>query len=426
MLDDIEINIPGGLGFALPRMARVRQIFQDHGLPDVAAAVTEQLNAPGIGESVKPGATIAVGVGSRGVANIGTAVKALVAGLKARGAEPFIFPAMGSHGGGTVDGQLGVLKGYGITEDQIGAPVRATMDTVIVDTMPDGTPIHMDRYAHQSDGVVLINRVKPHTNFRGDIESGVTKMMTIGMGKIAGASAIHGTYPMPDFGVMLPRIAKTLMPHIPFLFGIGLVEDAFDNTAVVEAMPADQLFEREAVLQARAKQLMARLYFTEIDVLIIDEIGKEISGSGFDPNVTGRNIRGIAGFELPKVKKIVLFDVSDATKGNATGIGSADVITRRLFSRIDFPVTYANIVTSTYLEGARVPIAMKDEGEAVRLAVKTLNAVAPLDARIVRIRNTLELSEIMVSESMLDEVRADDRLEIIAEAAEMALQSAAA
>ena len=149
MLDDIEINIPGGLGFALPRMARVRQIFQDHGLPDVAAAVTEQLNAPGIGESVKPGATIAVGVGSRGVANIGTVVKALVAGLKARGAEPFIFPAMGSHGGGTVEGQLGVLKGYGITEDQIGAPVRATMDTVIVDTMPDGTPIHMDRYAHE-------------------------------------------------------------------------------------------------------------------------------------------------------------------------------------------------------------------------------------------------------------------------------------
>jgi hypothetical protein len=425
MLDDVQINIPGGLEFALPRMARVRQVFQDHGLPDVTAAVTAELAKPGLGDTVKPGATIAVGVGSRGVANIGTAVKALVAGLKERGAEPFIFPAMGSHGGGTVEGQIGVLKGYGITEEAIGAPVRATMDTVIVDTMPDGTPIHMDRYAHEADGVVLINRVKPHTNFRGAIESGVTKMMIIGMGKIAGASAVHGTYPMPDFGEMLPALAKKLMTHIPFLFGIGMVEDAFDNTAVVEGLPADELFEREAVLQAKAKEFMARLYTQKIDVLIIDEIGKEISGSGFDPNVTGRNIPGIAGFDLPNVKKIVLFDVSDATKGNATGIGSADVITRRLFSRIDFPVTYANIVTSTYLEGARVPIAMKDEGDAVRLAVKTLNAVAPLDARIVRIHNTLELSEIMMSESMLEEIRGDDRFEILEEPAEMALQSAA-
>ncbi len=425
MFENLQFNMAGGLDLPLPRMARVRQLFDDHALPDVAAAVTAELDKPGVGESIKPGASIAVGVGSRGVNNIQTAVKALVAGLKARGAEPFIFPAMGSHGGGTLEGQRSVLAGYGITEDEVGAPIRCTMDTVVLGTLKNGTEVHMDRYASEADGVVVINRIKPHTSYRAAIESGITKMLTIGMGKINGATALHGGNSMGDFGTVLPAAAQVIIDNRPFLFGIGMVEDAYDATAIVEGLSAVSLFDREAELQAKAKSLMGRIQIDDIDVLVIDEIGKEISGAGFDPNITGRNARGIAGFEHPRVKKIVLLDLTDATKGNASGIGCADVITQHLLSRIDFNYTYANVVTSTYLDGAYIPIAMKTNSEAVALAVKTLTGVAPQDARIVRIKNTLKLDEIAVSEPLLDEVRTHERMELMSEPVTMDLDAAA-
>ena len=423
MREDLQFNIAGGLGFDLPEMAKVRQVFERHGLDDVAKAVTDELERPEIKAKVKPGAKIAVGVGSRGVANIDVAVRALISGLKEQGADPFIFPAMGSHAGGTADAQAGLLAGYGVTEDSMGAPIRATMDTVVVTELDDGTEIHMDRFAHEADGVVLINRVKPHTSFRGSVESGVIKMMIIGMGKIDGATSIHGNYAMADFGEILPKAANALMKHIPFLFGVGMVEDAYDDTAIVEAMPAETLFEREPELQARAKELMARILIDDIDVLVIDEIGKEISGAGCDPNVTGH--RNSPGFELPRVKKMVILDVTDATKGNATGIGSADVITHRLLGRVDFAATYANTVTSTYLEGARIPIPMKTGQDAVRLAVKTLIGIKPENARIVRIRNTLKLGEIQVSEPLLEEVREEKQMEILSEPSKIIFSDAA-
>jgi len=421
--EDLQFNIAGGLGFELPQMARVRQLFERHGIDDVAKAITDELARPEIKAKVKPGAKIAVGVGSRGVANIGVAVQALVGTLKAQGAHPFIFPAMGSHAGGTAEAQAALLAGYGVTESTTGAPVRATMDTVTVTELDDGTAIHMDRFAHEADGVVLINRVKPHTSFRGSVESGVIKMMIIGMGKINGATAIHSGHPMEDFGEVLPRAAGALMEHIPFLFGIGMVEDAYDDTAIIEAMSAETLFSREPELQTRAKELMARIYIDDIDVLVIDEIGKEISGAGCDPNVTG--YRNSPGFELPRVKKMVILDVTDATKGNATGIGSADVITHRLLGRVDFAATYANTVTSTYLEGARIPIPMKTGRDAVRLAVKTLIGVQPEDARIVRIRNTLKLEEIGISTPLLEEVRREERMEILSEPSKVVFSDAA-
>ena len=399
--EDLQFNIAGGLGFDLPEMAKVRQVFERHGLDDVAKAVTDELERPEIKAKVKPGAKIAVGVGSRGVANIDVAVRALISGLKEQGADPFIFPAMGSHAGGTADAQAGLLAGYGVTEDSMGAPIRATMDTVVVTELDDGTEIHMDRFAHEADGVVLINRVKPHTSFRGSVESGVIKMMIIGMGKINGATSIHGNYAMADFGEILPKAASALMKHIPFLFGVGMVEDAYDDTAIVEAMPAETLFEREPELQARAKELMARILIDDIDVLVIDEIGKEISGAGCDPNVTGH--RNSPGFELPRV----------------------DVITHRLLGRVDFAATYANTVTSTYLEGARIPIPMKTGQDAVRLAVKTLIGIKPENARIVRIRNTLKLGEIQVSEPLLEEVREEKQMEILSEPSKIIFSDAA-
>ncbi len=419
MLDDIQIKIAGGLDVPLPKMVKVRQHFEQQRIDDVGAAIAAELARPEIASCVKTGAKIAIGVGSRGVANIDTAVKALVNGIRSYGGVPFIFPAMGSHAGATIAGQTELLADYGITEAQVGAPIRATMETVIVTEMADGTPLHMDQYAYEADGVVLINRVKPHTNFRGDIESGVVKMMVIGMGKMSSASILHSEHGMAHFPDILPLAAETLMRHIPFLFGIALVEDAYEHTAYVEAVPARQLITREKALLVRAKALMARLYFDDIDVLVIEQMGKEISGSGFDPNITGRNSRGVVGFDTLRVEKIVVLDLSNQTHGNATGIGLADVITQRLLKRIDFALTYGNVITSAYLDQGLIPIPMKTEQDAIRLAIKTVPRVKPNDVRLVRIRDTLTLSEIEVSVALLDEARAHSQMDVLSEPAKM-------
>ncbi len=419
MLKNLNLNLSGGLDVPIPRMARVRQRFDTHRLESVKEAVSLQLARPEIASRIHHGARIAVGVGSRGIANLEEAVRALVSAIRDRGADPFIFPAMGSHGGATAEGQTRVLAGYGITEDRVGAPIRASMETVLITQMADGTPLYMDRNAHEADGVILINRVKPHTTVRGVIQSGIIKMMIIGMGKIDGATIMHGQHGMDRFDLVLPQAAEALMPHIPFLFGVAMIEDAYDHTAKIEAILPENLLRREAELQALATDYMGRLYFDEIDVLVIDRIGKEISGNGFDPNIAGRNCRGVSGFDRPLVKRLVLLDLSDETHGNATGIGLADVITRRLYERVDFASTYANVITSAYLDGAAIPIIMERADDAIRLAIKTAIRVKPADIRIVRIKDTLSIDEIHVSEAMIDEVRAHQYLEVLQEPEQM-------
>lgn len=400
----------------MPKMAAVLQRFDDAHISDVEKAVREQLTRPEITARVNSGMRIAIGAGSRGIANIGITVRATVQALREFGAEPFVFPAMGSHGGATPEGQQAVLAGYGITEEDVGAPIRATMDTILIGEMKDGTPVHMDRYAHEADGVVLINRIKPHTSFRGPIESGVVKMIVIGMGKIQGATHMHA-HGMDLFPELLPRVAAFLMERTSILFGIGVVENAYDRTAIVEALLPDALVEREVELQTKAKSLMGRLYFSDIDILLIDQMGKEISGAGFDPNITGRNHRGVTGFDDPKVQKIVVLDLTKMTNGNATGLGLADVITRKLYDAIDYPSTYGNVITSAYLDGALIPIAMPTDQQAVQLAIKTLVRVKQGQARIVRIRDTLSIDKISVSEPMLTEVKQHPDMSIIGEPA---------
>lgn len=400
----------------MPKMAAVLQRFDDAHISDVEKAVREQLTRPEIAARVNSGMRIAIGAGSRGIANIGITVRATVQALRELGAEPFVFPAMGSHGGATPEGQQAVLAGYGITEEDVGAPIRATMDTILIGEMKDGTPVHMDRYAHEADGVVLINRIKPHTSFRGPIESGVVKMIVIGMGKIQGATHMHA-HGMDLFPELLPRVAAFLMERTSILFGIGVVENAYDRTAIVEALLPDALVEREVELQTKAKSLMGRLYFSDIDILLIDQMGKEISGAGFDPNITGRNHRGVTGFDDPKVQKIVVLDLTKMTNGNATGLGLADVITRKLYDAIDYPSTYGNVITSAYLDGALIPIAMPTDQQAVQLAIKTLVRVKQGQARIVRIRDTLSIDKISVSEPMLTEVKQHPDMSIIGEPA---------
>ena len=400
----------------MPKMAAVLQRFDDAHISDVEKAVREQLTRPEIAARVNSGMRIAIGAGSRGIENIGITVRATVQALRELGAEPFVFPAMGSHGGATPEGQQAVLAGYGITEEDVGAPIRATMDTILIGEMKDGTPVHMDRYAHEADGVVLINRIKPHTSFRGPIESGVVKMIVIGMGKIQGATHMHA-HGMDLFPELLPRVAAFLMERTSILFGIGVVENAYDRTAIVEALLPDALVEREVELQTKAKSLMGRLYFSDIDILLIDQMGKEISGAGFDPNITGRNHRGVTGFDDPKVQKIVVLDLTKMTNGNATGLGLADVITRKLYDAIDYPSTYGNVITSAYLDGALIPIAMPTDQQAVQLAIKTLVRVKQGQARIVRIRDTLSIDKISVSEPMLTEVKQHPDMSIIGEPA---------
>jgi hypothetical protein len=410
--DRIEVNIAGGLNVPLPRMINVRQKFEAVHLGDIPATVAKEFQRAEVRARVKAGQSIAVGCGSRGIANIGTIVKCVIRELQALGARPFIFPAMGSHGAATAEGQKKVLESYGITEAATGVPVRATMDTVIVGALPDGTPVHMDRFAAEADGIVVINRIKPHTAFRGATESGLTKMLAIGIGKIIGAATYH-QQGMDTFPELLPKIREVNLASRNVMFGVGIVENAHDQTAVIEVIPAEQIGAREPVLQDMAKKLMPQLFFDDIDVLVIDEMGKNISGAGFDPNITGRNRRAVQWNYGPRTKKIVVLGLTPETGGNATGLGGADIITMRLFRGIDIPSTYANIITSMNLDGGAIPMVMNSEQEAVQLAVKTVVRVKPRDCRIVRVRNTLELAQIQVSEPLLAEVRArPDRFQI--------------
>jgi hypothetical protein len=415
--DKIEVNIAGGLDIPLPRMIHVRQKFETPRVTDIAGTVATQFQRPEVRAKVKPGMTIAVGCGSRGIANIAACVKQVIAELKALGAKPFIFPAMGSHGGATAEGQREVLEGYGITEETMGCPVHSQMDVVELGKLPSGMPVYMDKLAAAADGVVVVCRVKPHTNFRAPIESGIVKMLTIGMGKIVGATELH-TEGMDAFGTLLPAAGRLIIEKKNILMGVAMVENAADETALIEAVPTEQIFTREPELQAKAKAMMARLQFDEIDVLVVERIGKNISGSGMDPNITGRNCRHTEWNMKPFVKKIAVLGLTPETHGNATGIGGADVITMRLYKDLDIAKTYANVITSTYLDGAAIPIIMNTDEDAIRLAVKTVVRVKPQDTKIVRIANTLEVLDIHVSEGMLPYIKANPSMfEIVGEPA---------
>jgi acyl-CoA synthetase (AMP-forming)/AMP-acid ligase II len=410
--DRIEVNIAGGLNFPLPPMARVRQKFDAAKLADIPSAIHREFARPEIRGQVKAGQVIAVGCGSRGIANIASIVCTVIAELKALGANPFIFPCMGSHGAATAEGQKKVLETYGITEAATGVPIRATMETVIVGHLGDGTPVHMDKHASEAEAIVVINRIKPHTGFRGATESGLTKMLAIGIGKITGAATYH-THGMDKFPELLPQIREVNISQRNVLFGVGIVENAYDETAHIEAIPAKSLATREPDLQAMAKRMMPQLFFDDIDVLIIDEMGKNISGAGFDPNITGRNRRNVKWQDKPRIKKIVVLGLTRVSQGNATGIGSADVITMRLYKELDVSSTYANVITSMNLDGGAIPIIMNNDHDAIALAVKTVVRVKPENCRVVRIRNTLHLGEIEVSEALIDEIRRQpERFEI--------------
>jgi hypothetical protein len=391
---------------------RIVQHFDRPRLEDTVAAVRTQMARPQITAALEPLSRVAVAVGSRGIAGLAPIVSTVVAELQARDLEVFVVPAMGSHGGATDDGQSEVLAHLGITEASTGAPIRSSMEVTEIGTVPSPhghpVPVYMDTIAWQeADAVIPVNRIKPHTGFRGPIESGVCKMLAIGLGKHAGARRLHSEgYEV--FDRLILEAGKVILGTGHVAFGLGIVENAYDETAIIEAIAADAVVEREQHLLETARGLMPRLLMPEVDVLVVEMFGKNISGIGMDANVTGRSETGAAlpGFDGPVIKRIVVLGLTPETNGNAHGIGLADLITQTAFDQIDRTTTWTNTVTAGSLACGRIPIAMPSEEDAIGAAAHAVPGVRPEDARVVRIRDTLSLTEIAVSDNLLDVCRA--------------------
>jgi hypothetical protein len=382
---------------ALPSMIRVRQTFARPRVTDIPRAVAESLARAG--HAIKRGDTVAVGAGSRGIANIDVIVGATVRSLLDLGARPFVFPAMGSHGGGTAEGQLGVLAHYGITEATMGCPVRATMDVVQVGEAL-GLPVWLDRHAAEADWIGLVNRVKPHTDFKGSIESGLFKMMTIGLGKYRGAIQYHRANIHHGYETVITAVGREMLAKARIGFGLGIVENGYDETGHIEAFSPANLEAGERRLLKDAREWMARLPFTKIDVLVVEEMGKNISGAGMDTNVIGRPSNPHEPFPSEtRILWIVVLDLTEESHGNATGIGNADFTTRRLVDKIDMKPTLINCITACTPNGAKVPATYETDREAIETALGCIGLTPPEQARVVRITNTLVLGELEVSEA---------------------------
>jgi hypothetical protein len=395
----------------LPQMVRVRQHFPVSAISDIAGTIRSEMAKPRISERVKPGMRVAVAVGSRGVAEIALIAGTVVDELKRYGASPFIVPAMGSHGGATAQGQVEVLAGLGVTEQSVGCPIISSMETVELGVLDNGLPVLMDRNAMQADGIVVINRVKPHTAFSAPNESGIVKMITIGLGKQKGAESCHAL----GFGHMGKNIvdmATIKLKQAPFLFGIGTVENAYDQVAKILAVPAEEIIDTEKQLLIEAKANMPRLLFNPLDVLVVDQMGKEFSGAGMDPHITGRAATSFLTVNQ-KTAKMVVLDLTDQSHGNAVAVGLADITTRRLFNKIDFDFTYANCLTSTVTLGGVIPLLMDSDRLAIQAAVKTCNAPDLARVRMVRISNTLQVGEIWISECMLEEALRNPQISVL-------------
>jgi hypothetical protein len=402
-----------------PKVVRVRQKFPRPRVENVEAALREQLGRGEISSTIRPGMSVALTAGSRGVARIDTILRSLVEILRDMGAEPFIVPSMGSHGGATAEGQVEILESLGVTEEFCGAPIRSSMEVVELGETERGVPVYMDRKASEADGVVLVNRVKAHTDFRSSIESGLVKMASIGLGKHEQALALHG-YGVEGIRDFMVEVGDRVLESGHILFGVATVENAYDEPAILEAIPAEKIHEREEELLAEYMGMMPALPVSEIDVLYVDSLGKNYSGTGMDTNVIGRfRILGVDEPETPAVKYIVVGDVSEESHGNALGIGLADLTTRRVADRVERKAMNANVVTSTFIERAKVPMVLASDEEAIETAVRCNWGVPPEETRFVRIPNTLHLEYLYVSEGMLDEVLANAETEVAGDPEEL-------
>jgi hypothetical protein len=398
-----------------PEIFRLRQRFERPRVDDPAAEVERQLAQLALGAKVRPGQTVAIAAGSRGIANIDRITKAVVEHFQRLGAKPFIVPAMGSHAGGTAEGQRAVIEQYGITEAFCGCPIRSSMETVVVCRAREGFPVYFDRHAFGADHVVVCNRVKPHTGFIGDIESGLMKMLLIGLGKHDGAKIYHRAIQDYSFGQIVRSVAREVLDKCRIVAGLAIVENSYDETARIVAVRPEEFEEREKELLRLAKQWLPRLPFDRADVLLIDEIGKEISGTGMDTNVIGRKhgVHEPGPDEYPKIRTVVIRGLTEQTHGNATGMGLAEFCRSRVLRECDLRATRTNCLTAGHAIAAQPPIDFETDREILDTVLRLIGLTEPRDAKLLWIRNTLSLVELACSAAYLDEARGRADLEIL-------------
>jgi hypothetical protein len=417
----VRVRLMSGMIF--PKMVEVQQKIPSTKLADYISAIREELRKKKLQEKVKAGSTIAITAGSRGIVHYAEILSTVIEEVKKAGGKPFIVPSMGSHGGATPEGQLEVLKSLGITAETVGAPIHSSMEVDEIGRLGNGVPVYIDRIASKADGIIVVGRVKPHTDFKGRIESGLMKMLAIGLGKQKGAEMIHW-HLSEGYHKLIPAAAKLIMKKMPVLLGLAIVENALHETAIVKALEPEEIEEEEARLLEKAKEMLARIPFKELDVLIVEEIGKNISGVGMDTNVTGRFwLPGETDPRAPKIKKIVVLSLSEATHGNAIGIGLADITTKRVMSKIDYDATYVNCLTQGSTETAKIPPSLPNDRDAIATALRTCGPIDPRDAKMVRIKNSLELEKLWISENLAEMVKSNTelskRVEILSEPREM-------
>jgi hypothetical protein len=398
----------------LPKMIKVRQNFdRDRIDPDkIPGAVFAELSRPALGEYIKSGKRIAITCGSRGVDNIAIIIRSIAEFVTSKGGKPFVIPAMGSHGGATAEGQRALIEGYGVTEDFIGCPIVSSMETVEIGVSDEGHHVRLDRNAAESDGIIVAGRIKPHTDFHGTHESGLMKMMTIGLGKRDGADVCHEA----GFGHMarmVPLFGRCIIKNAPIVVGLGILENAYGRTCKLAALRPDEIYEKEPALLEEARAHLPLIAFNETDVLIVDRIGKDISGDGMDPNVTGATPCSPFVSGGIKSQRIVVLDLTPASHGAAIGMGVAHTITRRLFDKIDYEATYINGITARALEFVRIPCILDNDREAIQLALRTCVGIDRKNPRIVRIADSLHTETIWISEAMKKDAEKNPKVSIL-------------
>lgn len=400
----------------LPKIFKIHQKIDTPHLEEVESRVHELLDQFELSKKVKRGERIALTAGSRGIKDKPRVLKTIVDRLKDLGASPFIVPCMGSHGGATAEGQIEVLESLGITEKSVGAPILSSMDVEEIGRTKFGTPVLIARDLLKADRVVVVNRVKPHTDFRGEIESGLVKMMVIGMGKHQGALMVHRLTIKHGFPAVIGEVGSIILKKVPILFGMGMIENQYGKTAFIDLLKSEKLVEKEKALLKKARRLIPSLPFDQMDVLILDEMGKNVSGAGMDTNVIGRRLFiGSPKPRKPKITRIFVRDITEESHGNATGIGMADYITKRLFYKIDYPSTAVNCLTGMGPENGRIPIFFERDQDALGAAHDNSGVLHPQDLRILWVKNTLELEYLYASQALLKEARSNTRLEILSD-----------
>ncbi|QAT50116.1 DUF2088 domain-containing protein [Caproiciproducens sp. NJN-50] len=400
-------------GIELPKMCLVRQKFDADHIEDVAGYMHAILQNDEFGSRIKPGMKVVLTGSSRQIANANVILRELASFVKLHGGDPCIIPAMGSHGGATAEGQKAILASLGITENFCGCPICSSMETKLVGHLENGDPVYTDKFAADADAVIVVGRIKAHTAFRGEYESGLIKMMAIGMGKRQGADSLHSAG-FGKFAERLPAYAKVVFDACNIIFGVGIIENSFDQTCRIELLKREEIFKKEPALLRYAKGRMPKIFFPEADVLIVHEIGKNFSGSGMDPNVTGTFATPYCSGGLKKQRTVVL-DISDESHGSFVGLGMADTTTNRTFEKLDTNAAYFNMLTSTVLSVGKIPMILENDKMAIQAAIKTLTGIDKNKVRIVYIKNTLSLQTIMISETMLDEARLNEHVDVLEE-----------